>query len=344
MNTVTRVGAFGVGITLAFGAAFGVGNAVGPIGSDSKPAHGGHNGDAAAADQPAPPGGAPGAAPAAPAAAEEPGGLRVSERGYTLVPSGDAPAVGVPGDFRFRILGPDGKPWTRYENSHEKDLHLIVARRDLSGFQHVHPVLGSDGTWSVPLTFPSAGDYRVFADFTPAGDPDGGLTLGADVSVSGDYRGTPLPAPVRTAEVDGYTVTLEGDLTTSASMVTLNVSKDGRPVTDLQPYLGAYGHLVALRQGDLAYLHVHPQGEPGDGKTPAGPGVGFHAQAPSAGNYRLYLDFQHEGVVRTAEFTVRVGTPDPTSPTAVPTIPVTPPASGEPSGEPSGESSDGHSH
>ncbi|MGW0658489.1 hypothetical protein [Streptodolium elevatio] len=341
MNTVTRVGAFGVGITLAFGAAFGVGNAVGPIGSDAKPSHGGHNGGDPAAAQPAPPGGAPGAAPAAPAAAEEPGGLRVSERGYTLVPSGDPLAVGVPADFRFQITGPDGKPWTRYERSHDKDLHLIVARRDLSGFQHVHPVLGSDGTWSVPLTFPSAGDYRVFADFAPAGDPDGGLTLGADVSVSGDYRATPLPTPVRTAEVDGYAVTLEGDLTTSASMLTLNVSKGGRPVTNLQPYLGAYGHLVALRQGDLAYLHVHPQGEPGDGKTPAGPGIGFHAQAPSAGSYRLYLDFQHEGVVRTAEFTVRVGTPDAGSPTAVPTTvlpstPVAPPATDE--------SSDGHSH
>ncbi|WP_436775209.1 hypothetical protein [Yinghuangia sp. YIM S09857] len=335
MNTVTRVGAFGVGITLAFGAAFGVGNAIGPVGSDPKPAHGGHGADKA--PQSPPPGNAPSApASAAPAAAEEPGGLRVSERGYTLVPSGDPLAVGVPADFRFRILGPDGKPWTRYQPAHEKDLHLIVARRDLSGFQHVHPVLGADGTWSVPLTFAAAGDYRVFADFTPAGDPAGGLTLGADVSVSGDYRATPLPAPARTAEVDGYTVTLEGDLTTSEGVLTLNVSKDGRPVTDLQPYLGAYGHLVVLRQGDLAYLHVHPEGEPGDGKTPAGPGVGFHAQAPSPGNYRLYLDFQHEGVVRTAEFTVRVGTPDPTSPTAVPTTPVAPPATGEPS--------DGHDH
>ena len=75
-------------------------------------------------------------------------------------------------------------------------------------------------------------------------------------------------------------------------------------MTDLQPYLGAYGHLVALRQGDLAYLHVHPEGTPGDGVTPAGPAVEFVAEVPSAGTYRLFLDFQHGGVVRTAEFTV----------------------------------------
>ena len=89
------------------------------------------------------------------------------------------------------------------------------------------------------------------------------------------------------------------------SQLTLSVSKDGAPVTDLQPYLAAYGHLVALRSGDLAYLHVHPAGEPGDGVTPAGPGIAFYATAPSAGDYRLFLDFQHNGVVRTAAFTMR---------------------------------------
>lgn len=86
------------------------------------------------------------------------------------------------------------------------------------------------------------------------------------------------------------------------------MAKDGRRVTGLQPYLGAYGHLVALRAGDLAYVHVHPGGEPGDGGTRPGPGprpaVSFTATAPSAGAYRLFLDFKHQGEVRTAAFTV----------------------------------------
>ncbi|MFF7250939.1 hypothetical protein ACFZBU_44580 [Embleya sp. NPDC008237] len=328
MNTAVKVGAFGAGIVLAFGAAFGVGHAVGPVGSDPAPAHGKHAGDTAGA--PVGPNGtrAPGPAGAAPAVAEMPGGLQVSERGYTLVPPAEPLPAGTPTDFRFRVLGPDGQPWTRYDRAHDKDLHLIVARRDLSGFRHVHPVLGADGTWSVPLTFASAGTYRVFADFSPAGDPAGALTLGADVIVAGGYEPVALPAPTRTATVDGYTVSLTGDLSaTESGLLTLNVSRDGRPVTDLQPYLGAYGHLVALRQGDLGYLHVHPQGAPGDGKTPAGPGIAFHAQAPSAGNYRLYLDFQHQGTVRTAEFTVAVGAPSTTPAPAAP--PATAPEHGE---------------
>ena len=208
---------------------------------------------------------------------------------------------------------------TRYTRSHDKDLHLIVVRRDLSGFQHVHPALGADGTWTIPLAVPAAGEYRAFADFQPAGHPQG-MTLGVDVAAPGDYQPVPLPAPTRTATVDGYTVRLDGDLTAGTdSKLTLSISNDGQPVTDLQPYLGAYGHLVALRDGDLAYLHVHPDGAPGDGRTPAGPQISFYADVPTTGTYRLYLDFQHAGQVRTAEFTAVAGTPTaPPTPAAGP--------------------------
>ena len=99
----------------------------------------------------------------------------------------------------------------------------------------------------------------------------------------------------RTADVDDYTVTIDGDLTAgSSSDLTVSVERDGEPVTDLEPYLGAFGHLVALRAGDLAYLHVHPE------DCGPGPDVPFVAEVPSAGDFHLYFDFQHDGVVRTA--------------------------------------------
>src|SRR5690606_10345924 len=130
------------------------------------------------------------------------------------------------------------------------------------------------------------------------------LTLGTDVFAPGEFR--PVVHPVsRTSSVDGYRVRLTGELKPGAtSNLTLTVTRAGEPVTDLQPYLGAYGHLVALRTSDLAYLPVHPEGEPGDGATKAGPGVTFAAEVPSAGTYRLFLDFKHQGKVRTADFTV----------------------------------------
>ncbi|MEU3608035.1 hypothetical protein AB0E83_21700 [Streptomyces sp. NPDC035033] len=231
-----------------------------------------------------------------------PGGLSVSEDGYTLELDATVLTAGTR-RIDFRVTGPDGLPVTEYVPEHEKELHFIAVRRDTTGFQHVHPVRDEKGTWSTELAL-EPGDWRFFTDIHPVGH-DGTLTLGIDVAVAGPYAPRPLPEPTGTARTGAYTVALDGALVPGeASELTLTVSRDGHPVTDLQPYLAAYGHLVALRVGDLGYLHVHPEGAPGDGVTAPGPAITFVAVAPSAGTYRLYLDFQHDGVVRTAEFTV----------------------------------------
>ncbi|MFE3441822.1 hypothetical protein ACFXNW_02190 [Nocardia sp. NPDC059180] len=295
MNTTTKFAGFALGLAAVFGIALGVGAAVGP--EPSEPA--GH--DTAHAAGSATTGGS--------GSADLPGGLLASEAGYTLALDNATTTATADAQLRFRILDDKGAPVTRYVRSHDKDLHLIVVRRDMAAFQHVHPVLDGSGTWSVPLNLSRAGDYRVFADFTPEGGE--GLTLGADLRVAGQYDAQPLPAAATTTTVGDYTVTLDGTITPGqASKVTLSVNRNGQPVTDLQPYLGAYGHLVALRAADLAYLHVHPEGEPGDGVTASGPGITFYVTAPTTGDYRLFLDFQHEGVVRTAEFTASAGPAD----------------------------------
>ena len=287
MNAPQKIAGFIVGLAVVFVAAWGVGATVGP--------------DPAATTshvQPA-------------AATELPAGLSSTENGYTLRLAQTRVDANSQVPLRFRITDGSGSAVTRYLDNHEKQLHLIVVRRDMAGFQHVHPTMDSAGTWSVPVDL-SAGDYRVFADFVPEGGEK--LTLGADLHVAGRYDPQPLPAPSATATVDGFTVSLAGSpKATEPSMLTFSVTRDGKPVTDLQPYLGAYGHLVALRASDLAYLHVHPMGEPGDGVTPAGPEIGFHTTFPTDGDYRLFLDFKHQNVVRTAEFTVSVDrTPQPT--------------------------------
>jgi hypothetical protein len=294
MNTPVKIGGFALGLAAVFAAALAVGSAVGPAPVSTNAAQAttltGGTADPMAAMNEVD--GNP---------AELPGGLMSSQDGYTLQLGERSLPAGPQISVDFRILGPDGRPVTAYQVAHDKELHLIVVRRDLTGFQHVHPSRAADGTWTVPLDLSEAGEYRVFADFTPVGHD--GITLGADLAVAGSFAPIPPPAPSRTAQVDGYTVTLAGDLIAGqSSQLTLSVSRDGAPVTDLQPYLAAYGHLVALRDGDLAYLHVHPAGAPGDGVTPPGPGITFSATIPSAGDYGLFLDFQHDGVVRTAAF------------------------------------------
>ncbi|MEV5414098.1 hypothetical protein AB0K60_35350 [Thermopolyspora sp. NPDC052614] len=312
MNTGVKLGTYVAALALIFGTAFGLGNLVGgdrgPDGGDAAPLASGR-GDQAGHGEQSGHGGQDDHASAEPgAAAIVPAGLQSAQDGYGLTPETTTITPGEATDFRFVVTGPDGRPVTGYATRHEKKLHLIVVNRTLDEFQHLHPELTGDGVWTTRLTLPEAGDYRAFADFAPEGGKD--LTLGVDLHAAGDY--TPrTPAGVRrTAEVDGYTVRLDGEASVgSASKVTLRVSKDGKPVTDLEPYLGAYGHLVALRAGDLAYLHVHPDGVPGDGRTTAGPDIAFQVEVPSRGDYRLFLDFKHDGVVHTADFTLRAGDP-----------------------------------
>jgi len=284
-GTPLRVAGFLAGLLAVFGLSVGLGRLVGPL--DVATAESGHDmgdgGAAMAGDHPV-------------------GALQATEGGYTLAL---AEPTQSPGRQRlgFTVTGPDGAPVTSYDVVHDKRLHLIVVRRDLTGFQHVHPTLDpSTGVWTTDVRL-TPGVWRVIADFTPAGGQP--LTLGQDLSVPGRFAPRPLGPERRTATVDGYTVTLAGDLVAGReARVVLTVTRGGRPVTDLQPYLGSYGHLVALRAGDLGYLHVHPDGEPGE--VPAGPDVVFHAEVPSTGSYRLFLDFRHGGSVHSAPFTVHV--------------------------------------
>ncbi|MEU4565624.1 hypothetical protein [Micromonospora sp. NPDC023956] len=313
MNTATKLSGFALGLVAVLGAAYGAGQVTGPV----TPAESGHattGHPTAGPDGSAAPSGhgdghedAGGGGPEdAPTGGDShlPGGLLVSDRGYALTP------VSTPvGEFAFRVTGPDGHVVTGFDESHDKRMHLVVARRDLAGFRHVHPRMDPDGTWRIVSPLGAPGSWRAFADFVPTGAEP--LTLGVDVAVPGAFAPRALPAPAATATVDGYTVHLTGELRPGGTNeLTLTVHRDGVPVTDLQPYLGAYGHLVALRQGDLAYLHVHPQGAPGDGRTRPGPEVRFRAEVPSAGTYRLFLDFRHGDTVRTAEFTVVAGASD----------------------------------
>lgn len=285
-----KLGFFVAGLAVALVAGFGLGKVIKPVSPTAQ------GGTGAPASQTGSGGHAHGAPQAS--AGSEVGGLAISSGGYTVVPI--APAGN---ELSFVIKGPDGKPATTFVTVHEKPLHLIVVRRDLSGYQHLHPLMAPDGTWSVDADLSTPGAWRVFADFTVV-DASGGqvaLTLGYDLTVPGDYQPKDLPVATKESTVDGYTVAYEGTPMVGATQPMLfRVLKDGAPVTDLQPYLGSYGHLVVLREGDLGYVHVHPEPQLEGGA------VKFWLSAPSPGIYRMYFDYQVGGEVRTNEFTLVV--------------------------------------
>lgn len=292
MKAAARLGLFGVGLALVFVAFFVAGRALIP---DSTVADWTREAEESEAGHEAMAGSAEG---------NHVRGLSISQDGFTLSPVRAPAAAGEPGRLSFRILDEEEKPFTDFATSHQKQLHLIVVRADGAKFRHAHPTLDrSSGTWSAPWRWPTGGSYRVFTDFVPGGQEEApAVTLTRSVEVAGEFE--PERRGVsREDAVDGFEVTLDGELSVGESReLTARVVRNGRPVTSLEPYLGAFGHLVALREGDLAYLHVHAEGEePGPGET-TGPAIGFETEAPSPGRYLLYLDFKVDGRVHTARF------------------------------------------
>ncbi|NLT07312.1 MAG: hypothetical protein GXY03_13530 [Solirubrobacterales bacterium] len=276
MSAGLRVGLFAAVLALVAAGAYAAGAAVDP---DPESGAGGHAG----ADGTATHGGGPDGH------GSGDGDLRlIVERGEL--------APGRAGTVVVRVVDERGRTVTDYDTVHEREMHLLAVREDLTGYRHLHPRRRGDGAWETDVAFAEAGPHRLYADFATAGRPH---TLTAPVRVAGDYRPRPLPPPSRVADAgDGYSVTMSraGDRRAFA------VARDGRPVAAIEPYLGARGHLVAVRAGDLAFQHVHPR----DAAT-AGREIAFDVDFHGAGEYRLFLQFRHGGEVRTAAFTERPG-------------------------------------
>jgi hypothetical protein len=278
MSAGPKLVGFAVALGIVFGGAALAGGAVGPLRDVTEPQT-----DGMAAME-----GAHGEA------VQRVRGLAVSDRGLTLQLARNRIERGRSSTLAFRIVDRRGQAVRDFDVEHTKRMHVVVVRRDMTGFQHLHPTQAADGTWSVPVTLRDAGSYRVFADFSANGTPH---TLADDLTVDGQVRSQDLPAPVESVDVDGLRVTL-GDGASRAgaeSQLAFAVTRHGKPV-EVQEYLGARGHLVALRQGDLAFLHVHPDES----------SLRFMATFPTAGAYRLFLQFKVDGRVHTAAFTQEV--------------------------------------
>lgn len=219
--------------------------------------------------------------------------------GYSLRADVTSFAPGTDTSWTFEVVGPTGRP-SSYRMQHERELHLIIVRNDLLTFSHLHPTRRDDGMWTVQLSLPSPGRYTAFADLAPDDAPP--MTLKIPLEAEGEWNPEPLPPPSKESATDGYLVTMRGDVAAGgASEIDFTVRKKGVPV-EPEPYLGAGGHLVALRAGDLEYLHVHPL------ETASRGPIRFMMHAPGLGTYRLFLQFLHDGAVRTVDFTAEAAT------------------------------------
>src|SRR4051812_11697136 len=79
-----------------------------------------------------------------------------------------------------------GQPLEKLEVQHEKSMHVIGVREDLSEFFHMHPVKIGAGLWEVHHTFAAGGKYKIWADIACSG---GTFTLAQPLlTVSGEQK------------------------------------------------------------------------------------------------------------------------------------------------------------
>ena len=280
MKSVTRLGVFALVVTGAFGLAATVGAAIDPI--DVGPTED-HQSMSVATEE-----------------TSAVSGMSIFADGFQLITNVASIDANATSTFTFTIERFDGSTVTDFDVLNERRLHLIVLSRNLVDYLHLHPSIGADGTWQVDLPPLSPNSYRLYADFQPSGS--GRVTLATDLEVHGLVEYVAVPNAVTSFEIDGYTVSMTGDPVIGESALTFTVGFNGQLVTT-DPYLGAAGHLVIIRRGDLGYLHAHsiPQ---------SGSSIHFLADFPTPGTYRLFLDFSYGGKIRTASFTVEISAHD----------------------------------
>ncbi len=214
-----------------------------------------------------------------------------------------------PGDnaIIFTLLGEDGRLLGAddLKVEHEKRLHLLIVRDDMTEFQHIHPEF-KQGQWIVQTNIPKQGNYQMYIDIAPV--RENAVVLRVPFSVGGETLDANAPGPSRDLSTQNgdYVVKLSIDApvrTKETKPWTFMITKNGQPVDNIGPYLGAYGHIVELRHGDPDdFFHVHPTTEvkPVDGN------VVFMGTFPTKGRYTLYAQFNLGNQIKTFPITLDV--------------------------------------
>jgi hypothetical protein len=235
----------------------------------------------------------------------------------------------------FRIFHPGtGEAMKKFEVVHERQYHLFLISQDMEYFQHIHPQEAADGTWSIDVTLPKPGYYKVLSDFLPSG---GSSQFIARPLVTAGYTGDLaadsahlVPDTVLTKVDEDITATVTTDpqqfLVGLYGHITYHLSDtaDGRPITDLQTYLGAFGHTLIMSEDMAEYVHSHPLdilAQPDDDGGPpvflippdadleklrGGPDVTFEGLMPKPGRYRAWTQFRRHDKLHTFAFTFNV--------------------------------------
>ncbi len=219
--------------------------------------------------------------------------------------STEKPAPNTDTIVTIQIQDNEGKPIDKFDTNHEKKMHLIVVSKDLSFFDHIHPEYKDDGKFVVTTRFPDSGDYKLFADYVPTGSSATSQSEWVNVEGNAPELAEIIPETnfVKTISDMDVSLTFDHLMADMDTNLTFNMvdAKTKKPVSDLQPYLGAVGHVVIISEDAEQYLHVHPTDE-----KAKGPDAEFMTKFPKSGVYKICGQIQRNGETFIVPFVVEV--------------------------------------
>jgi hypothetical protein len=233
----------------------------------------------------------------------------------------------------FTLRDYQGKPLEDLVYDHNRILHVVIASKDFSVFSHIHvedfgpvtPEMLKTGKFPVSFAFPKPGQYLVSVDYTErAYIFSDQFYLNVEPSAAmGAIKSQNLSLQ---ENIDGYEVTLKTSPATlkagAPATLDYHVEKDGKPLTEMNPYLAVPMHISIIRDDLMGFLHIH-------GLLPVSPigkllGESIHASHlflpdkfgpdieaanftfPSSGVYHIFGEFSVAGKIVVSQFTVRV--------------------------------------
>jgi hypothetical protein len=232
--------------------------------------------------------------------------LPVEAKGYSveLTAAGGEIKPAIATTFEAQLKDAAGKPVKDPSDKPERNLFAVVVADDLSWFAQQHPEFGPDGRFTLKVTFPQPGKYRVYYDFVP--DPVGWHPAPGELTVAGQ---APAPVPLKAdtdipKEAEGYRVELQSGpplFVDREANLTFTVARGINRLATLQVCLGAPAHLFLVSQDRKNFVHALPVDQPGGSSS--GPDVPFKLRFPTIGLYRGWFMFQHKERIVTVPFT-----------------------------------------
>ncbi len=192
---------------------------------------------------------------------------------------------------------------------HDERVHLVIVRDGLDTFAHLHPQVWPDGNLTIKYAFPVGGRYRLFADFQPKGMTHTTASMLVDVQGESPLAAALLVNAPGRIEGEGWIadITLQPEAESGESTIQFELlDSHGRPIQDLKPYMGAWGHLQLISADGSDYVHSHPMDNQSGVSTHI---VNFHAAFQKGGNYKGWGQFRVGDDLRVIPFVIKTQNP-----------------------------------